>query len=63
MINERDRFKDLILVHDHIEIQPSTSYDILVIVHNTPQVQISVEQLIVEVPQIAKNLLVDQQVQ
>ena len=50
MISGRDRFRDLILVHNHIEAQPSTSYDILVIVHNTPQVPISVEQLVIEVP-------------
>ena len=54
---------DLILVHDHTETQPSMSYDRLVIVHNTPQVPISVEQSIVEVPQIVENLLMDQQVQ
>ena len=50
MISGRDRFKDLIPIHDHIETQPSTSYDRLVIVHNTPQVPISVEQPIIEVP-------------
>ena len=38
MISRRDRFRDLIHIHDHIEAQPSTSYDRLVIVHNTPQV-------------------------
>ena len=36
MISARDRFRDLIPIHDHIETQPSTSYDRLVIVHNTP---------------------------
>ena len=63
MISGRDRFKDLIPIHDHIETQPSTSYDRLVIVHNTSQVLISVEQPIIEVPQVAKNLPKDQQVQ
>ena len=63
MINGRDRFMDLIPAHDHIETQPSTSYDRLVIVHNTLQVPISVEQPIIEVPQVVKNLLEDQQVQ
>ena len=63
MINGRDRFRDLIPVHDHIETQPSTSYERLVIVHHTPQVPISVEQPIIEVPQIAENLPEDQQVQ
>ena len=63
MINGRDRFRDLIPIHNHIETQPSTSYDRLVIVHNTPQVPISVEQPIIEVPQVAENLPEDQQVQ
>ena len=63
MISGRDRFKDLNLVHDHIETQPSTSYDRLVIVHNTPQVPIGVEQPIIKFPQVAKNLPEDQQVQ
>ena len=63
MISGRDRSRDLILIHDHIETQPSMSYDILVIIHNTHQVPIIVEQQIIEVPQIAENLLVSQQVQ
>ena len=50
MISGRDRFRDLIPVQDHIETQPSTSYDRLVRVHNTPQVPISVEEPIIEVP-------------
>ena len=62
MISGRDRFMDLISIHDHIETQPSSSYDRLVIVHNTPQVPISVEQPIIEVPQVAENLSEDQQV-
>ena len=63
MISRRDRFRDLIPVHDHIETQPSTSYDRLVIVHNTPQVPISVEQPIIEVLQVVENLPKDQLVQ
>ena len=63
MINGRDRFRDLIHAHDHIETQLSTSYDRLVIVHNTPQVPISVKQPIIELPQVAENLPEDQQVQ
>ena len=63
MISGRDRFKDLIHVHDHIETQPSTPYGRLVIVHNTPQIPISVEQPIIEVPQVVENLPEDQQVQ
>ena len=63
MISGRDRFRDLILVHDHIKTQPSTSYDRLVIVHNTHQVTISVKQPVIEVPQVAENIPMDQQVQ
>ena len=63
MISGRDRFRDLIPVHNHMETQPSSSYDRLVIVHNNPQVPIIVEQPIIEVPKISENLLVDQQVQ
>ena len=37
MISGRDRFRNLIPIHDHIETQPSTSYDRLIIVHNTSQ--------------------------
>ena len=36
MISRRDRFGDLIIFHNHIENQPSTSHDRFVIVHNTP---------------------------
>ena len=63
MISGKDRFRDLNFVHNHIETEPSTSYDRLVIVHNNPQVPISVEQPIIEVPQVAENLPEDQQVQ
>ena len=63
IISGRGQFRDLIHVHNHIETEPSMSYDRLVIVHNTPQVPISVEQPIIEVPQVAENLPEDQQVQ
>ena len=39
--------------------QPSTSNQRLVIIHNTPQVQPNVEQLIIKDPQAADDLLVD----
>ncbi|KAJ8645473.1 hypothetical protein MRB53_007221 [Persea americana] len=42
------------------ESHPSTSSDRLVIVYSTPQVQTGVEQPIVEVPQAADNIPVDQ---
>ena len=63
MISGKDRFRNLIPTHEHIETQPSMSYDRLVIVHNTPQVPISVEQPIIEVPQVVENLPEDNQIQ
>ena len=40
--------------------QPSTLSDRLVIIHNTPQVQSSVEQSIIEDPQAADNFPIDE---
>ena len=40
--------------------QPFTSSERLVIIHNTPHVQISVEQPIIQVPQIVDNIPVDE---
>ena len=54
---------DSIPIHDHIETQAFMSYDRLVIIHNTPQVLIIIEQPIAEVPQIVENFPVDQRVQ
>ncbi|XP_068655794.1 uncharacterized protein [Aristolochia californica] len=48
---------------DHSESQPSTLSDKLLIVYNTPQVKTGVEQLIIEVPQDADDIPVDQVVQ
>ena len=63
MISGSNRFRDLIHFQGHIETPPSTSYDRLIIVHNTPQVPISVKQPIVEIPKIVENFPMDQQVQ
>jgi hypothetical protein len=58
-----DQTKNIVSEKDHSESQPSTPSDRLVIVHSTPQVQTGVEQPIVEVPQVADDILVDQVVQ
>ncbi|GMI64951.1 hypothetical protein HRI_000164400 [Hibiscus trionum] len=54
-ISGRDLSRDSILVD-----QPSTSSERLVIIYNTPQAQLGVEQPINEVPQPVENTLVDQ---
>ena len=56
LISRSDRSQDLGFVRD----QPSTSSQILVIVHNTPQVQPNVEQPIIEDPQVDDDLPVDE---
>jgi len=55
--------RNIVSEKDHSESQPTTSSERLVIVHSTPQVQTSVEQPIVEVPQAADYIPVDQGVQ
>ncbi|XP_068655801.1 uncharacterized protein [Aristolochia californica] len=55
--------RNIVSEKDHLEFQPSTSSDRLVIVYNTPQVQTSVEQPIIEVPEDADDIPVDQVVQ
>ena len=56
LISRSDRSQDLGFVRD----QPSTSSQILVIVHNTPKVQSDVEQPIIEDPQVVDDFLVDE---
>ena len=63
LISWSDQTKNIVSEKDHSESQPSTSSDRLVIVHSTPQVQTSVEQPIVKVPQAADDIPVDQIVQ
>ena len=63
LISGSDLTRNIVSEKDHSESQPSTSSDRLVIVHSTPQVQTGVEQPIVEVPQAADDILVDQVVQ
>jgi transposase InsO family protein len=58
-----DQTRNIVSEKDHSESQPSTPSDRLVIVHSTPQVQTGVEQPIVEVPQAADDIPVDQVVQ
>lgn len=63
MIRGSDQTRNIVSENDHSKSQPSTSNDRLVIVHSTPQVQTSVEQPIVEVPQVVDDILVDWVVQ
>jgi len=63
LISEIDQTRNIVSKNDHSESQPSTSSDKLIIVYNTPQVQTDVEQPIIEVPQIADDILIDQVVQ
>ena len=63
LISGSDHIRNIVSKKDHSESQPSTSSDRLIIVHSTPQVQISVEQPIIEVPQVVDNITVDQVVQ
>src|SRR5688572_7626254 len=58
LISEGDQFQNTNSVKD----RPSTSSEILIIIHNTPQVQLRVEQPINEIPQAAENVFIDQDV-
>ena len=63
LISGSDQTRNIVSEKDHSESQPSTSSDRLVIVHIAPRVQTDVEQPIVEVPQAADDIPVDQGVQ
>ena len=72
LVSGSDQFGNIVSDIDHTESQPSTSSDKLFVIHNTPQVQMGVEQTIVEVqpiiedqpvievPQVVDNISVDQ---
>ncbi|RVW93700.1 hypothetical protein CK203_043409 [Vitis vinifera] len=55
--------KDIVSEKYHIDAQPFTSSDRLIVIHNTLQVQPSDRQPIIEVPQIDDDNPVDQVVQ
>ena len=63
LISRSDQTRNIVSEKDHSESHPSTSSDRLAIVYSTPQVQTGVEQPIVEVPQAADDIPVDQVVQ
>uniref|UniRef100_A0A2N9GN46 CCHC-type domain-containing protein n=1 Tax=Fagus sylvatica TaxID=28930 RepID=A0A2N9GN46_FAGSY len=63
LISGSDQTRNIVSEKDHSESQPSTSSDRLGIVYSTPQVQTGVEQPIIEVPQAADDIPVDQVVQ
>ena len=56
LISGSDQSQNLVSVRD----QSSTSSDRFVVINNTPQVQLGVEQPIIENPQVIDNLLVDE---
>ena len=72
LVSGSDQFGNIVSDIDHTESQPSTSSDKLFVIHNTPQVQMGVEQtiaevqpiiedqLVIEVPQVVDNISVDQ---
>ncbi|RVW71318.1 hypothetical protein CK203_060129 [Vitis vinifera] len=72
LVSGSNQFGNIVSDIDHTESQPSTSSDKLFVIHNTPQVQMGVEQTIVEVqpiiedqpvievPQVIDNISVDQ---
>ena len=49
LVNGSDQFKNIVSNIYNTESQPSTSSDKLFVIHNTPQVQMGVEQTIAEV--------------
>ena len=59
LISESDQFHNTI----SIRYQPSTSSQKFIVVHNTPQVQMGVEQPINVIHQAAENMHIDQFVQ
>ena len=63
LISGRDYLRNTVSKNDHSRNHPYTSSDRLIVIHNTPQVQIGVEQPIIEVPQVFDNIPVDQGVQ
>ena len=63
LISGSDRFQDIVSKKDHIDAQPSTSSDSLIVIQNAPQVQMGDRQPIIEAPQIANDNPVDQVVQ
>ena len=63
LISGSDLSHNIVSEKDHINSQPSTSSDRLIFIHNTPQIQTSVRQPIIENPQAADNNPVDQVVQ
>ena len=62
-ISGSDRFQDIVFERDHIDAQPFTLSDRLIVIHNTPQVQTGDGQPIIKVPQTVDDNLVDQVVQ
>lgn len=63
LISGSDQLQNLVPERDHTETQPSTSGNGLIIVNNTPIVQPSIVQPVIEIPQNVDYNLEDQVVQ
>ncbi|RDX86008.1 hypothetical protein CR513_32717, partial [Mucuna pruriens] len=59
LISRNGQFQDIVYEKDHYEVQPFGSSDRMIVIH-TPQVQMDVRQLIIEVSQVVENDRVDQ---
>lgn len=60
MISGSDQSQNIISEKDLLDVQPSTSSDRLIFIHNTSQSQIDVVQPIIEASHVADNNQVDQ---
>ena len=55
LVSGSDQLRNIVSDFDHTESQLSTSSDKFFVVHNTPQVQTGIEQIIVEVQPITED--------
>ena len=63
LISGRNQFQDISSDKSNIDVEPSTSSDQLIFIHSAPQVQTGIRQSIIEVPQVADDNLVNEDVQ
>ena len=59
LISGSEWFQDIVSKRDHIDVQPFTSSDRLIVIQNAPQVQTGDRKPIIEAPQIANDNPVD----
>ena len=55
LIKGRDQFQNIVSKKDHFDIQPSISSSKMIVIYNTPQVQIGVEQPTIKVQRAAND--------